>query len=987
MADKRPSEQLPLAIRLPNAPASFVGRKGELSWLRAASTRAPVTVVVGEGGLGKSALVLAHVHRHASAQVARTIFVTYRASDPNEHAALPLVRALMRAQGVASVDWSELLSAPEGLCALAIDLAEAGPWWVVLDDLHSGGETKGELLQQLSRYARRSRFFATMRATPTGGGPFGLEGQVLKLGALPDADLRSLARILDPACDVPKAKRAAAAAEGSPWRLRESLDGRGGIDGLETKDHGREFVRALARLEVSVPEDVVRQLTPQGEAAPDVSELERHGLVERTAQGVRVHQVARDRLSQHSQGPNADSVSDAHWRVQTATILGARDDAAMQLQALRLLLEAGRIGELRTHLDRSFHALLAGGFAIALWSVLADVDDPALETYRLQVALELGDRDALARVRAPAVGSTLDRLLWASAVLAKGRFAEAIPLAEAAHREAHSKGDRALAFRARFVHAQCLGNLGRLAEALSMLEALDGDELPDLESRARRDGFAAQLLSLLDLPERAIAAADAARRHLFELPWPERGHIGVRVARALYNLGRFRDAEAVLARLSVGDTEGSVRFDVGRTLRFLRACLAHDRGDHERARAELVALEPYVGPTSLLRANTLIARGNVAAMAGDLETLHAVLGELSAMELSAHLAEERAGLSVRGCLLRRKALELAPESTRDTSFFGKLADLHRLRLELHVGARAPAEVLASLEKLLDESVRLHPEQRVMARLIRAEARLAGGDGRGGLADVAATLADAAEHEFPLHEVEARSVHCDVLLVLGDHASLQTATSGLLARARTIPSARLVALAELASALAAPRVDHALLERLATSHATAPEAALRARALLGKTEPIGAVDRVVLEAVRARASFLAPQTFGGQKPGEDWRSGWGIDVHARSVWLPSGARLDLSKQPLLLRIVEELASRGGVATKEELTLSVWQERDYHPLRHDNRLQAAVRKLRQRIEDDASSPRRIVTTEDGYALEGSARLVRALDQSGARATRSE
>ena len=48
--------------------------------------------------------------------------------------------------------------------------------------------------------------------------------------------------------------------------------------------------------------------------------------------------------------------------------------------------------------------------------------------------------------------------------------------------------------------------------------------------------------------------------------------------------------------------------------------------------------------------------------------------------------------------------------------------------------------------------------------------------------------------------------------------------------------------------------------------------------------------------------------------------------------------------------------------------MWKERAYHPLRHDNRLQAAVRKLRVQIEDDPAHPARFVTTADGYALAG-------------------
>jgi hypothetical protein len=57
------------------------------------------------------------------------------------------------------------------------------------------------------------------------------------------------------------------------------------------------------------------------------------------------------------------------------------------------------------------------------------------------------------------------------------------------------------------------------------------------------------------------------------------------------------------------------------------------------------------------------------------------------------------------------------------------------------------------------------------------------------------------------------------------------------------------------------------------------------------------------------------------------------------------------------------------------LTVWRERVYHPLRHDNRLHAAVRKLRRRIEDDPRAPARVVTTDQGYALGGTVRLLRS------------
>lgn len=69
----------------------------------------------------------------------------------------------------------------------------------------------------------------------------------------------------------------------------------------------------------------------------------------------------------------------------------------------------------------------------------------------------------------------------------------------------------------------------------------------------------------------------------------------------------------------------------------------------------------------------------------------------------------------------------------------------------------------------------------------------------------------------------------------------------------------------------------------------------------------------------------------------------------------------------------LVDAGGALDKERLVYSVWDTREYHPLRHDGRMHTAVRKLRAEIEDAPKSPGRFVTTEDGYRLIGPVRFI--------------
>ena len=66
---------LPLAYRLPNPPPVYVGRRKESTELGALVKRAPVTMVCGIGGLGKTSLVLATLRRRYPAQVERTVML------------------------------------------------------------------------------------------------------------------------------------------------------------------------------------------------------------------------------------------------------------------------------------------------------------------------------------------------------------------------------------------------------------------------------------------------------------------------------------------------------------------------------------------------------------------------------------------------------------------------------------------------------------------------------------------------------------------------------------------------------------------------------------------------------------------------------------------------------------------------------------------------------------------------------------------------
>src|SRR5437867_2220599 len=132
-----PRSRVPLRLRLPNAPPLFCGRRKELNLFKRGVGEALVTVVSGPGGIGKTAFVFHALHRAFPGRVGQTLYLGLRPGGSSDVRA-EIVRALVEVQTspkrrTEPVDWTSLLADPEALAALAIDLAEAGPWWVVLD--------------------------------------------------------------------------------------------------------------------------------------------------------------------------------------------------------------------------------------------------------------------------------------------------------------------------------------------------------------------------------------------------------------------------------------------------------------------------------------------------------------------------------------------------------------------------------------------------------------------------------------------------------------------------------------------------------------------------------------------------------------------------------------------------------------------------------------------------------------------------------------
>lgn len=832
------------------------------------------------------------------------MLVSLRGVDRHEPLPLVVARSLARAERLERIDWSELLADADALTALAIDAAETLPRTVLLDDIDDADVDEARAL--LSCVARYARRSRWIVTTSRRLAVEELAGQVVELGALAAPDLRRLAAALHPEWDEAAIDEALASSDGSPRELRRCAAG------------------------------IAKTAPPPGEPRPpDVVEL------------VAALTGAPAPLSCEA----LDAALDAH------------PEPSSHLEAVRALVEAGDVAHAAALLDRTGSSLLDAGHAAALLGLLPDADGP-LHRFRLEAALALGDARSLDAVREPHDDAPRTRLAWARVLLTKGQLREAAAIALELSGRADVRAAPPLAFAVGTLRAQALLNGGEPRLAIAVLDALAPS---GSEETALRDALAASAFALSDDGDRAAERARAIAALLPSIDWPLRGRIGLSVTRTLYSLGDLRGAASVLDDVMADRESGSIRFDAGRVARFMRLCIAIDAGDLERAEAGFADLAPYVGRGSLLFPFVVVGRVQTAIGRGAFADIDAELDQLGAVPQPAHVAHEIAILRTRLRLLRREPPIDEPDESEARSrrtIFDRAGDLYRLEHRLRLGDLDPAAVAAATEPRSR-----HPELAIFARTLRSEAKLLEGDAAAAFAEASAAVAEARSRGFLLRAVDALALETDAAIALGRREAVLRGAAELARLAEEASSSRFATLARMYEALVALGTERvARLESLALASSAAPDAAARARALLGEDPVRDRIDAVVLAAIERHFGWRQPSLVRDAEG-----SAWGLDRSARAAWLPDGTCVDFSRHPVQWALLDALAHHGGAVEKERLVLDVWRARDYHPLRDDNRLHAAVRKLRRQIEADPSAPRRVVTTETGYALGGRVRIV--------------
>ena len=114
---------LPLAMRVPNPPAVFVGRDDASERLAERLRRGPLAIAHGPDGAGKLAVVLHVLHKRFKSRVPHTLMVRGRPDEAIEQSVVCVLASVAGLPRVPAGDVAEV----------ALDLAEAAGAWVVVD--------------------------------------------------------------------------------------------------------------------------------------------------------------------------------------------------------------------------------------------------------------------------------------------------------------------------------------------------------------------------------------------------------------------------------------------------------------------------------------------------------------------------------------------------------------------------------------------------------------------------------------------------------------------------------------------------------------------------------------------------------------------------------------------------------------------------------------------------------------------------------------
>ncbi len=307
----------------------------------------------------------------------------------------------------------------DGAASALLDLAEARGASIFVDDAHRlGAADVARLMNKFAKFADRGRLLLSSRVMPEVPD---LAESFLRLEPLAPASVGELVRACRPAITDAECARLVSASSGSPWTARCLATGETGVHATLRMfdDLDAAATRALGVLrwiDGPIQDDLLDRIVGTRGSG---RQLEGRAFADRTSEGLRLHDVARDHLEVMAPPDRAlGELALEH--------LQQGDDCVVAFAALSLATALGDHSALESIASRHGERLLQAGLAGASFQAMAAAPPAVAVGFRLASAARSGGRLALAWAAAqPVPEGDEARLEWAECLIACARAGEA----------------------------------------------------------------------------------------------------------------------------------------------------------------------------------------------------------------------------------------------------------------------------------------------------------------------------------------------------------------------------------------------------------------------------------------------------------------------------------------------------------------------------------------------------------------------------------
>ena len=720
-------------------------------------------------------------------------------------------------------------------------------------------------------------------------------------------------------------------------------------------------------------------LTALGLSSQISKRLRGRGLIEVLPSGLALTERGarlRDRRRGPKLGPRDASMMRAFVQ-RLCAIEETRDEIARHLDAFECAITHGLVEEVEAILSTSFEPFRRADLLMRVYGRLLDANEPRLRTWLFRASCYMSDFDRAESLRWREDLELEDAMYWLYLLLNRGRYDQLQEMANtwlARHeRETMTREERMCCEQIRLLQARAFMQTSEHARALEVLE-------PVLATSDRWMGLNARFVQI-----RALAYSGQIARGRALLPslveeveacsLSEQRKWAIFMIQTCYVLKMYGESEG-LARRCFGD--GASLNHLKSTAPILLGALWVEVGDREQARRAIdFAHEAFRQSPAMLSMLVnidladAIARGDVPRMRAALEAFEALqVHQISEVSRSEHHALQKMAWLLFGWRLQGMTPPFVAHEPAPSAFTRCMDELWQMKV-------GPTQ--ERVQQRGDEAAVLEGDEE--SYLFEVWRRAWSGAVRGHCAidEVERAVLIARQCAMRRMGQELAQMYC-IQSYLFHPARLDRAIGELEELARRSASERFL---QEVSWWRVVQRGHVLsvheLERLADTCATSSLASQIIARLLGELERsrLGPLEELLAKKVGEQLLedhvLVTPSHTAQRSPRLV------LHLDDGEVWLPGSKQarsLVLDREQVGFALLRHLAEEGpehGVE-KEQLIKRVWQEiEEYHPLRHDNRLRVAIRKLRKELREGLGEEDWIQTTASGYAIGCPVRIV--------------